>query len=229
MRIVKNIGWVLILTFAAAACGLLPSGEGGNEMVFSENEVIENDEGMEFSEEEAEDSSENGMEFTEEEVEGDDGMEFSEDEVDSDASPAGADVILPQGGGWMLLYAPGYVKCGSGPYMGGQTPLEESVTLSGYEDGQGFEMQQAGQDRTLSFSAVYTGEFLDPFAENIVNYTSPADMLLVNQFAYQTAFQEGGADFYMILYPLSETEMIGTFWVLQDGCQIEKQVTATHQ
>ncbi|HKJ37449.1 MAG TPA: hypothetical protein VJ972_01640 [Anaerolineales bacterium] len=215
MRIVKIICWVLIISFAVAACGMLPSEDTSNEMNFSENEVFENEGGMEFTEEEVEDSSENNMEFT-------------EDEVDSDESPDDLNVVPPQEGTWLLTYEPGHVQCGTGPYVEGNAPLEESVTLVGSGD-EGFEMQQSGQDRTLSFTAVYSDDFLDPFADNIVNNTSPADMLLVNRFAYQTAFQEGGANFYMILYPLSEDDMIGTFLVQQDDCLLEKQLSATHQ
>ena len=192
-------------------------------------EVMDAD-SMEFTEDEVEGGDE--MEFTEEEAaEADvDEMEFAEDELESDEIQDYQTQIIPTDGTWLLTYEPGFVQCGSGPYIEGASSTEESMSLAGFGTGDGFDMQQSGQDRTLNFHVVYSGEFLDPFADNIENYPHPTDMFLaLGSAAYQVAFQEDGLSYYMILYRLTAFEMFGVFWVRKGECVLEKYVTATSQ
>jgi hypothetical protein len=218
-----------LIVLAAAACATPLQEDIQDEMSFSEEEASEDvGEELESAEDEAQAGDE--MEFTEEELDESEELEFSEEELDSDVPPDGMELIIPIDGTWTLHYEPGYVQCGTGPYVEGADSLQESVSLLGLGEGESFEMHQSGQDRTLSFHVVYNDEFLDPFADNFVNYTHPADNLLAfHTAAYQMAFHEGGAGFYMVLFPTDPFTMIGTFWVLQGDCQLEKFVEATRQ
>jgi len=227
MKRLLFVGSVVVFLFGMAACGASSLEDSGDEMSFSEEEVSEGTgEEIELTEAEIEGGDE--MEFTEEELEGDDELEFTEEEVDSDVQPDGMENIILGNDEWLLTYEPGYVQCGTGPAVEGAASRDEFVLLNSLVDGSGFGMLSYVSDETYNFNVVYSNEFLDPFADNIVNYTHPADNLLAfNTAAYQTAFEEGGASFYMIFFPLNEVEMIGTFWALQDDCQLEKGMTLT--
>ena len=214
----RTLAILVLISFAVlhGACTPSPGSEESPSMEFSEEEVEESADEMEFTEEEVGEPDEEGM-------------EFDEDEVGADEPNPNFQTIFPNEGTWLLTYDPGWVQCGSGPYIEGEHSLEESVTLVS-RGGSGFDMSQSGQDRTMNFSPVYSREFLDPFADNFENYAHPFDWMLLHAASgYQAAFQEGGASFYLFLVPSDANNMSGFFWVLQDDCQLEKQVTATHQ
>jgi len=118
MKIHKVLLIALIGVFALAACTGNTAENGEEEMMFSEEEVMDQpaEEGMEFSEEEAMDPPGNeGSDVSEDDVSDEEPeMEFDEDEVDPVPTPP--DVILPPEGtsNWQVTHDEGTVLCPEG-------------------------------------------------------------------------------------------------------------------